>query len=210
MGKKKQDDVRISFLLDRTGSMAGVKSDVIGGFNSFLEEQRKEPGACRFTLTLFDSQSIDTESFDSVADVPELTEASYIPRAMTPLLDAMGRVIGEVDALPPAKRTLVVVYTDGLENASREFTKAKVKELVEAKQKDGWDFIFLGADIDAYNDAGSVGVMAGSTVSTNSAQTGATMDSLSASVSSYRQGDARYMSHLKAEEKKQRKVKSKS
>lgn len=207
---KKQETTLVSFLLDRTGSMGSIANDVIGGFNTFIEGQAKEPGECKFVLTLFDSQSIDVEEFDSVKDVPALTAWSYVPRAATNLLDAIGQTIVHVqdmDKLP--KRVLFVIYTDGYENASREYRRADIKALIEKKTEQGWDFIFLGADIDAIGEAGSFGVAASSTFGVTGAANphGAAgvagpggprgmSASLNASVSSYRAGDETYTSSL--------------
>lgn len=200
--------VVISFLLDRTGSMQQIKDDVIGGYNQFIEGQQKETGELKFRLTQFDSQSIDEGELQDIADVERLTLSTYQPRAMTPLLDAVGTTIRSTEKLVDEDdRVLVVVFTDGLENASKEYTLRDVKQLVEEKQQAGWGFIFMGVDMDAYSQASAMGVSAGSTVSTAGGQTASTYAAVTQSVSSARRGDKDYMNPLKAEERRQKKGK---
>lgn len=203
---KKEKETLVSFLLDRTGSMQSIKDDVIGGFNQFIDEQAKQKGKCKFVFTLFDSQSIDVEQYDDVKDVPHLTPKTYVPRAGTPLLDAIGKTIHLVSEIKDApKRVLFVVYTDGEENSSREYSHDAVRALVKEKEAAGWDFIFLGSDIDAYSEAMKSGFNAASTVSVTGQHTNSTFDRLSASTASYRSGDADYMGDLKREEQEQKK-----
>lgn len=202
-------DTLIAFLLDRSGSMESVKGDVIGGFNSFLAEQRAVPGKCRFVFTQFDSQGVDTVDHKDIKDVPDLTPETYQPRSMTPLLDAIGTTMDRIDDLNvKTDRILFVIYTDGLENASREHTHDSVKKKVsDAQENYGWDFLFLGADIDAYAQSGAIGLARGQTVSVASANTSSTMGAMSATVTDYRGGDsyADSTKHVKAEEKRPRK-----
>lgn len=157
----------ITVLLDRTGSMDTIRDDVIGGFNAFLAQQQAAPGPGTMTLVQFDSQ----DPYEVIADfaplaaIAPLTAETYIPRATTPLYDALGRGILELearlaaipDALRPG-RILYVVVTDGQENASREFDRARVSTLINAKQALGWEFIFLSADLAAFDDAQSLGI----------------------------------------------------
>lgn len=176
----------ITFLLDRSGSMHRIVEDVIGGVNTFLSEQAADDGKCTFKLVIFDSQSIDTVFEGDIQDCPDLTLETYQPRGGTPLLDAIGKTIADVKTLPG--RQLFVIYTDGEENQSREYTNAMVKELVERKTRAGWDFIFLGADIDTYSIAGSLGFAAGQTFNTSGNNVGAVMHAASFATSSYRAG----------------------
>lgn len=149
----------IIFLLDRSGSMAGSEKDTIGGFNSFLKKQHAR-GETNLTAVLFDHEyDVLWEGVDAAS--VKLTEKEYVVRGMTALLDAIGKTILETEAR--LKRTgsapdhvIVVITTDGLENSSREFTTAKVKELIGRKQE--WDFVFMGANIDAVQEASSLGI----------------------------------------------------
>ncbi|MHC5185189.1 MAG: vWA domain-containing protein [Planctomycetota bacterium] len=165
----KNDYTHISIILDRTGSMSSIRDDTIGGFNTFLKDQKKEPGIATITLVQFDS--VDPyeiiHKFKPIKDVPELTHKTYVPRAMTPLLDAMGRGINDIEKSltdlseeeRPSK-VVVVVITDGQENASQEFRKDQIVKMARKKtKKDDWQFVFLSADLDAFMDAGRMGVM---------------------------------------------------
>lgn len=157
----------ISVILDRTGSMESIRTDVVGGFNSFLAQQQSAPHPATFTLVQFDSHDPYEvlQSFVPIASVEPLTLAQYVPRASTPLYDAMGTGILDLEAklaaMPDAERpgkVIFVVVTDGQENASRAFDRARVSALIDAKKKLGWDFVFLSADQDAFEDARGMGV----------------------------------------------------
>ncbi|WP_075980205.1 vWA domain-containing protein [Bacillus massilinigeriensis] len=155
----------IIFLLDRSGSMSGLESDTIGGFNGFIRNQDKMEGDVTVTAVLFDDQyEILWNGVD--ASHIKLTDKEYFVRGCTALLDAVGKTILNVDhrlsntieAERPGK-VIFVITTDGLENASREFTYEKVKELIKHQQeKYNWEFIFLGANIDAAKEADSLGI----------------------------------------------------
>ena len=161
------DRSHITVILDRTGSMESIRSDVIGGFNSFLAAQKDTPHPATLTLVQFDSQDPYEvlHSAANIASVPPLTLEQYVPRASTPLYDTMGRGILDLeawladqpDAVHPGKIIFVVV-TDGQENASREFDRKRVNRLVKAKKHLGWDFVFLSADLGAFEEAGQIGV----------------------------------------------------
>lgn len=172
----------IVVVLDQSGSMQGIKSDVIGQFNGFLDDQKKVPGEANFSLVLFDSENY-TERYigEPISKVEPLTEQTYRPGASTPLLDAIGKTIIKVGqklaAMPEPERpskVIFVIMTDGLENASTEFKeKGKIKEMVEHQtQKYSWEFIFLGANMDAIAEGTSLGVKASSSHSYAATGTG--------------------------------------
>lgn len=153
------------FILDRSGSMAGLENDTIGGFNSLVKKQCELPGKTNVTAVLFDDEyEILWEGMD--AEKAVLTEKEYYVRGMTALLDAVGKTILRVrgrlantaeDKLP--WKVLFVITTDGYENASMEFTYEKVKEMIKFQQeKHQWEFLFIGANIDAAEEAGNLGV----------------------------------------------------
>ncbi|WHZ04230.1 VWA domain-containing protein [Neobacillus sp. YX16] len=155
----------IIFLLDRSGSMGGLESDTIGGFNAFIENQRKLEGKTLVTGVLFDDQ-YEVVWNGAEAEKVKLTTEEYFVRGCTALLDAVGKTILDVgyrlsktnEADRPGK-VIYVITTDGFENASREFTYKKVKELIKHQQeKYNWEFIFLGANIDAEKEADSLGI----------------------------------------------------
>ena len=157
----------ITVILDRTGSMQDIRDDVVGGFNAFLAEQQTAPGPTTFTLVQFDSQDPYEvlHAARDIAHVTPLTLEQYVPRASTPLYDAMGRGIVDLEAtlakMPEddrASKVIFVVVTDGAENASREFDRAAVMKLIEAKKAAGWDFVFLSADMSSFDDAGAMGI----------------------------------------------------
>ena len=161
------DRSHISLILDRTGSMNDIREDVVGGFNAFLAAQQASPNPATFTLVQFDSQDPYEvlHAAVAIAKVPPLTLAQYVPRASTPLYDAMGRGILDLEATLSAmpdserpKKVIFVVVTDGQENASQEFDRARVTKLIEAKKVLGWDFVFLSADLEAFEHADRMGI----------------------------------------------------
>ena len=155
----------IIFLLDRSGSMGGLETDTIGGFNAFVEKQSKLEGRAVVTAVLFDDRyQILWNGIE--AEKAKLTSKDYYVRGSTALLDAVGKAILDVgyrlsmmeESLRPDK-VIFVITTDGMENASREFTYEKVKDLIKHQQeKYNWEFIFLGANIDAAHEADSIGI----------------------------------------------------
>lgn len=161
------DQSHITVILDRTGSMDSIRDDVIGGFNAFLAEQQSASKATTFTLVQFDSQDPYEvlHAAKPIGDVTPLTREQYVPRASTPLYDAMGRGMLDLESQiarqsedeRPSKVILVVV-TDGAENASQEFDRAAITKLVDAKKAAGWDLVFLSAGMEAFHDAGAVGI----------------------------------------------------
>jgi uncharacterized protein YegL len=155
----------IIFLLDRSGSMSGLENDTIGGFNSFIEKQCQLDGEVSLTAVLFDNQyEILWNGIDATS--VKLTHEDYYVRGSTALLDAVGKTISEVnhrhsktpEELKPGK-VIFVITTDGMENASREFTYEKVKERIKHQEaKHNWEFIFIGANMDAAKEADSMGI----------------------------------------------------
>jgi len=166
-------ETHISVILDRSGSMEVIRDDTIGGFNNFLEEQKKLPDKATLTLVQFDSQDPHEVvcHFKALAEVRALTAATFVPRAATPLLDALGRGINDLESsiakLPEKKRpgkVMMVVITDGQENSSREFSKKQVEKMIKDRsEKDDWQFVFLSSDMSAVSDAHGLGFAAGST-----------------------------------------------
>ena len=156
------------FILDRSGSMAGLEGDTIGGYNSLLEKQRKEVGEATVTTVLFDDQYEMIHDHAAIGKVKDITNKEYCARGMTGLLDAVGKTINHVgnrhknalDSEVPGK-TMVVIITDGYENASREYTLPQIKQMIERqKEMFGWEFLFLGANIDAVSTAAGFGITA--------------------------------------------------
>lgn len=151
----KTDLTHIAFILDRSGSMQSMAEEAIGGFNAFLKEQQAEAGEARLSLTLFDHEYTPLVKNSSIEDIEPLSAETYIPRGMTALLDAMGRTIHELGkelaSTPENERpgkVIVVTLTDGLENASQEYTYENLGEMIEHQKKVyNWEFLFLGSDL---------------------------------------------------------------
>ncbi len=158
--------VHISIVLDRSGSMAEQRHEAVGAVNSYLRTVREDNSMqARLSLVIFDSQSIDTiRDRVPVARCPDLTLDEYQPRAATPLLDAVGYSVGIQDCLSGRdERRMLAILTDGLENASREYTRDKLKSLLDRKQKDGWLIVYLGAGHDSWHQASQIGIKANHT-----------------------------------------------
>ena len=152
--KKKLKEMDVVFLLDRSGSMSGSESDTIGGYNQFLEKQKKNKYKTNITTILFDDKyEILHDRVDS-NDVKNITDKDYYVRGCTALYDAIGKTINNIEK--KAENVIFVITTDGLENSSREYTKDMVKNLID-KHKN-WEFMYIGADIDSYANGTSLGI----------------------------------------------------
>jgi uncharacterized protein YegL len=182
--------VVIGLVLDRSGSMQNVRSNVISAYNEFLQEQQRQPGKALFSLVLFDTSFDQVHDLVPVGDVPELTDKTYEIRGMTALYDAIGHTVSTIDksvanmAIAPS-RVVLVIYTDGQENSSRECTREQINALLEAKQNQDspWDVVFLGANQDAFAEGAKIGTQYANTA-TYAASAAGTKSSLGA-VSSY-------------------------
>lgn len=168
------------FILDRSGSMSGLEKDTIGGFNSMLEKQRKEPGDAVVSTVLFDNETEVIHDRVVIADVPNLTDKEYFVRGCTALLDAVGGAIQHIGNVHKYARkedvpekTLFIITTDGMENASHHYTYDKVRNMIERqKERYGWEFLFLGANIDAVETAKHFGIGADRAVNYHSDREG--------------------------------------
>ena len=155
-------------ILDRSGSMGGLESDTIGGFNGMIEKQRKEEGDALVSVVLFDDVSEVVYDRVPIAKVEPMTDKQYYVRGCTALLDAVGGAIHHIGNVHKYAReedvpekTIFIITTDGMENASRQYTYEKVREMIERqKEKYNWEFLFLGANIDAIEVAGNMGISA--------------------------------------------------
>ena len=175
----KKNLTELVMILDRSGSMGGLESDTIGGCNSMMQKQREAEGEVLVSTVLFDDR-IDV-LYDRVPldKVPQMTDKEYYVRGCTALLDAVGRAIHHIGNVHKyireedrPEKTIFVIITDGLENASREYTYDRVKQMVEQQKEKGWEFFFLGANIDAIKTAGRFGIGADRAANYNSDHVG--------------------------------------
>ena len=146
----------IAYILDRSGSMQPMQEPAVAAYNDFIKSQLDVPGEARLTLVQFDDAYEVHVSAKRIQDVPQLTAATYTPRGSTALLDAIGRTIKEINerinAMTEAQRpgkVIVTIFTDGMENASREYTKSHITDLIAIHRAKGWEFLFLAANQDA-------------------------------------------------------------
>ena len=154
------------FILDRSGSMAGLEQDTIGGFNSMIAKQKKEAGEALVSTVLFDNEAAVIHDRLPLSEVPPMTEKEYFTRGCTALLDAVGEAIHHIGNIHKYARkedvpekTLFIITTDGCENASRRYDYETVRRMIERqKEKYGWEFLFLGANIDAAREAARFGI----------------------------------------------------
>ena len=191
-----KDYTHIGIVLDRSGSMSGLKEEIIGGFNAFLDDQKKVEGKATVTLAQFDHEIERLADFEPLAEVKPLTGKTYVPRGMTSLHDAIGLTVVYCDQrikkLAKKKRPgkiLVLVLTDGFENNSTEYTNGKIRDLIQSKEKEGWEFSFIGANQDAVMTGAGLGISntaANITMAANAEGAGVMMRSMSAAVRCYR------------------------
>ena len=162
----KKNLTELVFILDRSGSMSGLEQDTIGGFNAMIEKQKKEPGEAYVSTILFDNVSEVLHDRVKLPEVPKMTDRDYTVRGCTALIDAIGGAIHHIANIHKYARpedvpekTLFVITTDGMENASRRYTSEQVKRMIEKeKTKYGWEFLFIGANIDAVETGARFGI----------------------------------------------------
>lgn len=203
-------------LLDRSGSMASVADETIHGVNHFLDEQRKAPGTATFTLHQFDNVFETPIPATDIKKAKNLTGDTFVPRNSTALLDAIGQAIGDTGSRlenasesERAGKVIFVIVTDGHENASRQFSQAKINEMIEhQKTKYSWEFVFLGANQDAIEVGGSIGISASNamTYAHNAVGTEKVFAAFSANVRSVRSGRASGMAWSAEQRDEQKKA----
>ena len=162
----KNNITELVFILDRSGSMAGFEADTIGGFNAMIEKQRKEEGECYVSTVLFDNVSEVLHDRVKLSEIKPMTDKDYTVRGCTALIDALGSAIHHIGNVHKYARpedvpehTMFVITTDGMENASHKYTSERVKYMIERqKERYGWEFLFIGANIDAVETAARYGI----------------------------------------------------
>ena len=192
----KNDMTELVFILDRSGSMAGLESDTVGGFNALIEKQKKQAGKCVVSTVLFDDESEVLHDRVDLEQIRPMTENEYFVRGCTALIDAIGGAIRHIGNVHKYARpedvpahTLFVITTDGIENASRRYSSDQVKRMVERqKERYGWEFLFIGANIDSVETAGRYGIRADRAVNYHADRqgTGILYDTVAETVSSVR------------------------
>ena len=161
----KKNLTELVFILDRSGSMSGLESDTIGGYNSFLEKQKEEDGSCLVSTVLFNQHSKVIHDRVDLVKIEKMERKDYLASGTTALIDAMGDAIHHIKNVHKYIRkedvpanTIFVIITDGLENASHKYSPDDVKKMVEQQKEKGWEFLFLGANIDAVETARTYGI----------------------------------------------------
>ncbi len=198
MTKKLNNNItEIVFILDRSGSMSGLEKDTIGGFNAMIEKQKKQDGKAYVSTVLFDHESVVLHDRLPLEQIKPMTEDDYTVRGCTALLDAIGGAVKHIGNIHKYARpedvpehTMFVITTDGLENASRKYNSRDIKRLIESKKEEGWEFLFIGANIDAIETANVYGISADRAVNYNadSQGTGVVFEAVSETVAKFRGG----------------------
>ncbi len=166
MKNENNNMTEVVFILDRSGSMSGLEEDTIGGFNAMIKKQKKAEGNARITTVLFDDKLEVLHNRLDIREVGEITEDEYYVRGCTALLDAIGYTIKEISGMQKKEgenkpeKTIFIITTDGMENSSKHYDYKKVKKMVEKKKEKNWEFIFMGANIDAIEVGAKFGVSA--------------------------------------------------
>lgn len=193
----------ICLILDRSGSMGGRESDVVGGVNKFLEEQKALPDPASIAMVRFNTKAVERfRAMQSLAEFEPLKPEEFKPRGGTPLMDAIGQTLVALDddwKREQPDRGILVIVTDGEENSSREYTKTKIKEMIQARQDSGkWAIIYLGANVDAFSEARSMGIFAANSAGYNNTANGinAMYAAASSSVGSMRSSGVMMASNL--------------
>ena len=219
----KNNITELVFILDRSGSMSGLERDTIGGFNSMIEKQRAQDGECYVSTVLFDDESKVLHDRIRLADVPQMTYKDYSVGGSTALIDAIGDAIRHIKSIHKYARpedvpehTMFVITTDGEENSSHRYSSNKVKEMIEQqKEKYAWEFLFMGANIDAVETAARYGISEDRAVNYNADSKGTEIvyDALSDAVCCFRASapiDAEWSANIDADYKKRARRKNKT
>lgn len=175
----------IVVIADRSGSMWSIAEDAIGGFNAFLEEQKKLGDDANLTLVLFDDQYEVPVKAEKITSVEPLNERTYVPRGSTAMNDAIGKTIALLKEANPEK-AIVCILTDGMENSSKEYTTQQIKELVEEVEGKGWQIVYLAANQDAFQEGGARGISTNINYDATKLGVRSAYDQVSAVTTSYR------------------------
>jgi uncharacterized protein YegL len=205
--KMKKGLIELVFILDRSGSMRGLEADTVGGFNSLIEKQKQTPGEALVSLVLFDDQFEVVHHRRKIESLEALTKGTYYVRGSTALVDAVGRGIEKIkhvheqlgkDNIP--EKTMFVITTDGQENASKQFDTHRLKRLIsEQQEKNGWEFLFLGANIDSFTTATDLGIQRNRAANFEASEEGVKLKfmAVNETISRFRDDDVMFMESLK-------------
>jgi uncharacterized protein YegL len=209
----KKDYCHITAIIDRSGSMGGLEKEVIGGFNNFIKDQREIPGECTITLIQFDNEYEVNYEFSDINEVHDLNSDTYVPRGMTAMYDAIGKAItstgkklSEMDENDRPEKVIIFIQTDGMENASQEYGAQTIKDMIkEQEDKYSWEFVFLGANIDAKSVGTTIGISANNsmTYAATVKGTSCALKSVSENIVDYRLGKKTNMSYEDKDYKRQ-------
>lgn len=170
--RKSPSQVFVNFVLDETGSMSVCREATISGFNEYISKLKQDQPKLKFTLTKFDSTKMEVvHKATPIKDVVELNQDTYVPGAMTPLYDAIATTVKAMESDSKGKPVLCIIMTDGEENASKEYTRDKIFALIKGKEKEGWTFIYLGANQDAWAVGQAIGLHKGNVMNYSTRKT---------------------------------------
>lgn len=205
----KNSMTELVFILDRSGSMAGLESDTVGGFNAMIEKQKKEQGECYVSTVLFDDKSMVLHDREKLTTIKKMTDKDYVVGGCTALIDAIGGAVHHIANIHKYARpedvpvhTMFVITTDGMENASHRYSSGKVKRMIKRQKKHfGWEFLFIGANIDAVETAARFGIERDRAVNYHADSTGTRVlyDTISNPISAMRKNleiDSRWCDHI--------------
>lgn len=203
------EDILLNILLDRSGSMGSFAKNVISHYNEYIQQQAVLPGRAWVSLVLFDDKYEEVYINKPITEVPTLTSNTYFTRGFTAYYDALGKLINKIEALPDKPDKVVfVVNTDGLENASREFRAETLKTLIEKAKDKGWEFVFIGAGIDAIQEGVKIGINPINTFTAAASVQGYadTYNALGSTTTRYRTGISRNMNISGIDEEEEEKA----
>lgn len=219
--KSKKNDLFLLYILDGSGSMADIQDDVVTGVNEYIEEQKKQKGKTVLSFTVFDTGLYPLYSNSSIDEFSPVTKKDTLKGGFTALLDAVGSTLEKAKENTDTKKMkkLVVIQTDGKENSSKKYTSLKVNSLITELQNEGtWTFVFIGSDVDAWDQAKDLGFYKTNTISTSKINTAQTTESLIYATNMHRYARAMssaaladtYMADVDEDKKKQKKVLTKT
>jgi hypothetical protein len=201
-----KDKFLVCVVLDETGSMYSIKDDTIGGYNEYIDSLRDQKNT-KVLLVRFNSNEIKVGEITSIKDATELTDKNYTPQAATPLYDAIAKAVYEVENVERNRHIIFAILTDGLENASREYNKKLIFEIIKDKTGEGWKFVYLGANQDAFAVGAGLGIAKGNVLNYDTGKIGETLNIMTSSTRRYMQDPSKKLSEDYFDDEDREKVK---